>query len=379
MRIPAASLPPVTGSVATARSASAVVTGAASSGLSPDLEKDTSGTTAVSVLLHHDSYTLYAANAGDSRAVLSTSSGAIVTLTNDHKADRADEVDRIRRAGGFVVHKRVMGELAISRAIGDADFKESGFAFVLPHPELAAQPLSQHDEFVLLACDGVFDVLSSEQACAFVREKLAGGATLDAAALALVRHAIDQLNSRDNVTCVLVQLPKPAELQAAGVARPDAPQLPANTCIQAQLHDSHIATPQPQTPANVASPAPTRSPFAPGPTAAPATPTAAAAAAAASPAAATHPATPTAIATPVPPSPIHSLVVQSHSHSPQLHPPPHVPSPHSHSEGSEGVGPGFHDEMDSEHEDGKHGHADGQRRKGDEKAQLSQTAPAAMN
>ena len=118
VKIPAASLPPVTGSVATARSASAVVSGAASSSLSPDLEKDTSGTTAVSVLLHHDSYTLYAANAGDSRAVLSTSSGAIVTLTNDHKADRADEVDRIRRAGGFVVHKRVMGELAISRAIG---------------------------------------------------------------------------------------------------------------------------------------------------------------------------------------------------------------------------------------------------------------------
>jgi len=113
VKIPAASLPPVSGSVATARSASAVAAGAGSgSGSSPDLEKDTSGTTAVSVLLHHDTYTLFAANAGDSRAVLSTSSGAIVTLTNDHKADRPDEADRIRRAGGFVVHKRVMGNSA---------------------------------------------------------------------------------------------------------------------------------------------------------------------------------------------------------------------------------------------------------------------------
>jgi len=181
VRIPAASLPPATATVAGARSASAVLPGSAPA---PALEKDTSGTTAVTALIHHETFTLYVGNVGDSRAVLSTTSGAIIPLTNDHKADRADEMERIRRAGGFVVHKRVMGELAISRALGDLDFKEPGFRFVLAHPELAVQRLSQHDDFILLACDGVFDVLSNEQSCAFLREQLAKGATLDQAAAA---------------------------------------------------------------------------------------------------------------------------------------------------------------------------------------------------
>jgi serine/threonine protein phosphatase PrpC len=105
VRIPAASLPPVTTSVASARSASAMPLGVSAVPVLPALEKDTSGTTAVCALVEHQSFTLYIGNCGDSRAVLSTTSGAIIPLTNDHKADRADEMERIRRAGGFVVHK----------------------------------------------------------------------------------------------------------------------------------------------------------------------------------------------------------------------------------------------------------------------------------
>lgn len=41
----------------------------------------------------------------------------------DHKPNREDEVERIKRAGGMVIHKRVMGELAVSRAFGDRAFK----------------------------------------------------------------------------------------------------------------------------------------------------------------------------------------------------------------------------------------------------------------
>ena len=99
-----------------------------SSSSSAGLDHDTSGTTAVAVLISHASHTLWVAHVGDSRAVLlsssaSASSPLVLPLTSDHKADRPDEVERIRAAGGFVVHKRVMGELAISRAIGDLDFK----------------------------------------------------------------------------------------------------------------------------------------------------------------------------------------------------------------------------------------------------------------
>ena len=255
--VPSSSLPASNGSslAAAARSSSEVT-----SAQQPPAEKDTSGTTAVSILLHHESYTLWAANCGDSRAVLSTSNGAIVSLTNDHKADRVDEADRIRRAGGFVVHKRVMGELAISRAIGDLDFKEDGFHFVLPHPEIAVQVLSARDEFILLACDGIFDVLTNELACSFVRKELsktspatfAPSLSLDDVSMAIVRHAIDALNTRDNVTVVLVKLPARAELLAAHLDRPDVPALEPGSTTAGVLYDSHVMLPPPL-PASVAS------------------------------------------------------------------------------------------------------------------------------
>jgi serine/threonine protein phosphatase PrpC len=241
VRIPVASLPPA--NAPGSRSSSAAVTVGA-----PDVgEKDTSGTTAVSILLHHETYSLYCANVGDSRAVLSGSNNGVVSLTNDHKADRPDEVDRIRRAGGFVVHKRVMGELAISRAIGDLDFKETGFLFVLADPELCTHQLTSSDEFILLACDGIYDVMSNEQACTFIREKLAAGHSIQATAEQLVRHSIETLNTRDNVTVVLVKLPSADELKARGIDAPSAAQ------TQAHFHDSHVQTPvaanTPHTPA----------------------------------------------------------------------------------------------------------------------------------
>ena len=66
---------------------------------------------------------LFAANVGDSRVVLCRSGGQCVELTSDHKPSRPDEAARVRAAGGFILHKRVMGELAITRAFGDKSFK----------------------------------------------------------------------------------------------------------------------------------------------------------------------------------------------------------------------------------------------------------------
>lgn len=80
-------------------------------------DRDSSGTTAVCALVHHESGRIFVANVGDSRCVLS-SNGKAIAMSRDHKPDRPDEADRIRKAGGFVIHNRVMGGLAISRAIG---------------------------------------------------------------------------------------------------------------------------------------------------------------------------------------------------------------------------------------------------------------------
>ena len=66
---------------------------------------------------------LYAANVGDSRTLLCRNMTAY-PLSIDHKPSREDEAARIREAGGFIINNRVMGELAVSRAFGDAEFKK---------------------------------------------------------------------------------------------------------------------------------------------------------------------------------------------------------------------------------------------------------------
>ena len=80
-----------------------------------------SGSTAATVILL--GRRLFAANVGDSRVVLCRNGGQCVELTSDHKPSRPDEAARVRAAGGFILHKRVMGELAITRAFGDKSFK----------------------------------------------------------------------------------------------------------------------------------------------------------------------------------------------------------------------------------------------------------------
>jgi len=80
-----------------------------------------SGSTAATVLMM--GRRLFAANVGDSRVVLCRGGGQCVELTSDHKPSRPDEAARVRAAGGFILHKRVMGELAITRAFGDKSFK----------------------------------------------------------------------------------------------------------------------------------------------------------------------------------------------------------------------------------------------------------------
>jgi len=79
------------------------------------------GSTATTALLLGNR--LYCANVGDSRTLLCRNFAAY-PLSQDHKPNREDEAHRIREAGGFIINNRVMGELAVSRAFGDAEFKK---------------------------------------------------------------------------------------------------------------------------------------------------------------------------------------------------------------------------------------------------------------
>lgn len=116
------------------------------------------------------------ANCGDSRALLCRY-GLPALSTRDHKPALPEESARIRRAGGAVLVSRLNGSLAVSRALGDFDYK-AGRALgvceqlVSPEPELFAWDRRPEDEFLILACDGVWDVLSNEDAASYVRRML---------------------------------------------------------------------------------------------------------------------------------------------------------------------------------------------------------------
>jgi len=190
-----------------------------------------SGSTAATVILM--GRRLFAANVGDSRVVLCRAGGQCVELTSDHKPSRPDEAARVRAAGGFILHKRVMGELAITRAFGDKSFKmgikamleeeaesntgnslqdgeiskDLSAPLVSAEPEIASMVLSHTDEFLLLACDGLFDVFRSQDAVALARQELIAhrGEPAEVARI-LSDQAIRVRRSRDNVSILIIVL-----------------------------------------------------------------------------------------------------------------------------------------------------------------------------
>ena len=163
------------------------------------------------------------ANAGDSRAVLCRAGGVARDLSMDHKPTLESEKARIIAAGGFVAEGRVKGSLALSRAIGDMEFKQANHLppeaqMVTALPDVVVERLVPGDEFLILACDGIWDVMTSQQAVDFVRQRLGAGTAPSAVCEALCDAccARDTRGSGlgcDNMSVVLVAF-KPAAMAA---------------------------------------------------------------------------------------------------------------------------------------------------------------------
>lgn len=177
----------------------------------PQLRSDPSGCTAVTALVTPTH--IYCANAGDSRCVLSKS-GAPVPLSTDHKPTNDGEIKRIQKAGAFVSCGRVNGNLALSRAIGDFEFKQNktlppAQQAITAAPEVTVHVRGAEDEFLVLACDGIWDVLSNEQLVAFVKRGLEKTDDLAAICEEAFDHCLAPSAPGlgcDNMTMVLVQL-----------------------------------------------------------------------------------------------------------------------------------------------------------------------------
>lgn len=169
-------------------------------------QKSDSGTTATVVMF--TPMWIICANAGDSRSVYSKQGHCTIPLSYDHKPDDEAEERRIYEAGGFVRGGRVEGDLAVSRGLGDFRFKQDemyqnmgiapiSFAHyddvkghgrkkglvgpasvfspedqkVSPMPDIIVQNRNKkHDEFVIVACDGIFDVQTNHECIALTEE-----------------------------------------------------------------------------------------------------------------------------------------------------------------------------------------------------------------
>merc|ERR1712078_476555 len=105
-------------------------------------------------------------NTGDCRAVLCRNNVAI-PLTKDHKPHWPDERRRINQLGGeiyFDGHDYRITDLSVSRAFGD----KSSSKYVTHRPDLYKYKLNKNDKFLILACDGLWDVLTNHDAINFV-------------------------------------------------------------------------------------------------------------------------------------------------------------------------------------------------------------------
>ena len=107
---------------------------------------------------------MYVANAGDTRCVIASKSKA-KDLSHDHKPDLLNEKRRVERAGGVVDEGRVNGVIAISRALGDWEYKKVGMKpeenMVSGYPEVIIETLRPDHDFLIIACDGIWDCMTS--------------------------------------------------------------------------------------------------------------------------------------------------------------------------------------------------------------------------
>ncbi|XP_012272774.1 probable protein phosphatase CG10417 [Orussus abietinus] len=175
---------------------------------------DSGCTAVVAVLKGKD---LYVANAGDSRCVLCRD-GQALELSLDHKPEDQPEIQRIVKAGGKVTADgRVNGGLNLSRALGDHAYKQNT---ELPAPEqmISALPDIRHitleperDEFMILACDGIWNFMSSQDVIQFVRARLSLGHSKiskiceELFDLCLAPNTLGDGTGCDNMTAVIVQ------------------------------------------------------------------------------------------------------------------------------------------------------------------------------
>lgn len=131
------------------------------------------GCTANVLCIHNDK--LYFANAGDSRSVLCRN-GQAFAMSTDHKPNIPVELKRIEKAGGWVSDGRILGNLNLSRGLGDSEYKVD--AKLKPEdqimsylPDVKIDKKSDDIDFIVIACDGIWDCKTNQEVCDFFLDR----------------------------------------------------------------------------------------------------------------------------------------------------------------------------------------------------------------
>ncbi|XP_051137801.1 probable protein phosphatase 2C 22 [Andrographis paniculata] len=162
-----------------------------------------SGTTALAAIVMGSS--LVVANAGDCRAVLSRR-GKAIEMSRDHKPVSLKEKRRIEASGGYVYDGYLNGQLNVARALGDwhmEGLKGPDGGPLTADPEVMSTRLTKDDEFLILGCDGLWDVFMSQNAVDFARRRLQEHNDPVMCSKDLVNEALKR-KSGDNLSVVVV-------------------------------------------------------------------------------------------------------------------------------------------------------------------------------
>ncbi|KAI3802598.1 hypothetical protein L1987_30737 [Smallanthus sonchifolius] len=176
-------------------------------------EGPTCGSTACVAIIRSNQ--LVVANSGDSRCVISRK-GQAYNLSKDHKPDLESEKERISKAGGFIHCGRVNGTLNLTRAIGDMELKKDKSLpaekqILTANPDIHTVELCEDDDFLVIACDGIWDCMSNQQLVDFVLEQLKTESKLSTVCEKVFDRCLAPTaggEGCDNMTMILVQFKK---------------------------------------------------------------------------------------------------------------------------------------------------------------------------
>jgi protein phosphatase 1G len=157
---------------------------------------------------------MYFANAGDSRVVLCKNGNAIA-MSTDHKPELESEKDRIYKADGWITDGRVKGNLNLTRGLGDLDYKQNKKLkpeeqMITSNPDIKIEDFSNDVDFIIIGCDGIWDCLTNQQACDFVKNRYNNQEKLSK----IIEEMMDSICASDlynetgvgcdNMTCMII-------------------------------------------------------------------------------------------------------------------------------------------------------------------------------